>query len=304
MPSAKDNRPLRFEEFEERVGQQIYVSATPSDYEREVSENIVEQIIRPTGLLDPIIEQRPVRPQESYPGQIQDFIAEAEKDIATGGRVLATTLTKKMAEDLSLYLKDKNIRAEYLHSDVKTMDRIRIISEFRKGDFDILIGVNLLREGLDMPEVTLIGILDADKAGFLRSETSLIQTIGRAARNDRGRVIVYADMMTPALQAAIDETARRRALQDAYNQEHGITPKTIKKAIHDIRERMQSEHVQTVISELDTDIAAFGNDFKKLIKYKKRAMNEAVKDLDFERAAIVRDQIIELEGRMEEEKNQ
>ena len=300
LPSAKDNRPLRFEEFEERVGQQVYVSATPSDYERQVSESIVEQIIRPTGLLDPVIIQHGVRAREEdgYPGQIQDFIAEAQKEIATGGRVLATTLTKKMAEDLSTYLKDKDIKAEYLHSDVKTMDRIKIITEFRRGDFDILIGVNLLREGLDMPEVTLIGILDADKAGFLRSETSLIQTIGRAARNDRGRVIVYADIMTDSLQYAIDETARRRQLQMDYNDAHGITPKTIQKAIHDITERMQSEHVQTVISELETDLAAFGGNMKKLIKYKKRAMNDAVKELDFERAAIVRDQMLELEGRL------
>lgn len=302
LPSAKDNRPLRFEEYEERVGQQVYVSATPSDYEREVSENITEQIIRPTGLLDPVIIQHGVkaREEDSYPGQIQDFIAEAEKEIATGGRVLTTTLTKKMAEDLSVYLKDKGIKAEYLHSDVKTMDRIKIITEFRKGEFDILIGVNLLREGLDMPEVTLIGILDADKAGFLRSETSLIQTIGRAARNDRGRVIVYADIMTDSLQHAIDETARRRKLQEEYNTQHDITPKTIKKAIKDITERMQSEHVETVINELETDLAAFGGNMKKLIKYKKRAMNDAVSDLDFERAAIIRDQIIELEGRLGE----
>jgi len=302
LPSAKDNRPLRFEEFEERVGQQLYVSATPSDYEKEVSDQVVEQIIRPTGLLDPIILQHGVKAREddNYPGQIQDFIAEAEKEIAEGGRVLATTLTKKMAEDLSTYLKEKGIKAEYLHSDVKTMDRIKIITEFRKGEFDILIGVNLLREGLDMPEVTLIGILDADKAGFLRSETSLIQTIGRAARNDRGRVIVYADIMTDSLQYAINETARRRELQIAYNTEHGITPKTIKKAIKDITERMQSEHVETVLNELDTDLAAFGGNMKKLIKYKKRAMNDAVSELDFERAAIVRDQIIELEGRVKE----
>lgn len=303
LPSAKDNRPLRFEEFEERVGQQLYVSATPSDYEKEVSDQVVEQIIRPTGLLDPIIEQRGVKanPEESYPGQIQDFIEAALAEIKTGGRVLATTLTKKMAEDLSSYLKEKDIKAEYLHSDIKTMDRIKIITEFRKGNFDILIGVNLLREGLDMPEVTLIGILDADKAGFLRSETSLIQTIGRAARNDRGRVIVYADVMTDALDKAISETARRRKLQIEYNQEHGITPQTIRKTIHDITERMQSEHVQTVITELETDLSAFSHDYKKLIKYKKRAMNDAVKELDFERAAIIRDQILELEGRMSEE---
>ncbi|MCA9352623.1 excinuclease ABC subunit UvrB [Patescibacteria group bacterium] len=302
LPSAKDNRPLRFEEFEERVGQQVYVSATPSDYEREVSSQVVEQIIRPTGLLDPVIERRPVKIDEenNFRGQIQDFIAEALAEVEKGGRVLATTLTKKMAEDLSSYLKDKDIKAEYLHSDVKTMERIKIITDFRRGEFDILIGVNLLREGLDMPEVTLIGILDADKVGFLRSETSLIQTIGRAARNDRGRVIVYADVMTDALQAAINETARRRALQEAYNKEHGITPKTIQKAVKDITERMRTEHVDTVLTELETDLQAFSGDIKKLIKYKKRAMNDAVKELDFERAAIVRDQLIELEGRLGE----
>ncbi len=206
-----------------------------------------------------------------------------------------------MAEDLSIYLKEKNITAEYLHSDVKTMDRIKIISDFRKGVYDILVGVNLLREGLDMPEVTLIGILDADKAGFLRSTTSLIQTIGRAARNDRGRVIVYMDRMTDALEKAIGETERRRDLQMDYNKKHGITPKTIRKTIHDITERMQSEHVKTVLNEIETDLAAFGGNIPKLIKYKKKAMTDAVKDLNFERAAIVRDEIIELEGRLGED---
>ena len=300
LPSAKDNRPLRFEEFEKNVGQQVYVSATPSDYERETSDQIIEQIIRPTGLLDPVIEQRGVRANKeiNYGGQITDFIDEALKEIKKGGRILVTTLTKKMAEDLSLYLKDKNIKAEYLHSDVKTIDRIKIITEFRRGNFDILIGVNLLREGLDMPEVTLIGILDADKSGFLRSGTSLIQTIGRAARNDSGRVIVYADILTNALSFAITETSRRRKLQERYNKKHGITPKTIQKTIHDITERMQSDHVQIVISELETDMNAFGGDIKKLLKYKKRAMNDVVKELNFERAATIRDQIIELEGRI------
>lgn len=299
LPSAKDNRPLRFEEFEERVGQQVYVSATPADYEKEVSKQVVEQIIRPTGLLDPVIERRGVRvdPETNYEGQVQNFINEALKEIETGGRVLTTTLTKKMAEDLSEYLKEKDIKAAYIHSDVKTMERIEIITEFRRGTYDILIGVNLLREGLDMPEVTLIGILDADKAGFLRSETSLIQTIGRAARNDRGRVIVYADEMTNALQAAIDETARRRALQMQYNKEHGITPQTIKKRIQDITEQLRTDHVKNVLAELQTDLEAFSGNIPKLIKYKKKAMNDAVKELDFERAAIIRDEILELENR-------
>ncbi len=299
LPSAKDNRPLRFEEFEERVGKQIYVSATPADYEREISGNIAEQIIRPTGLLDPVVIQRGVKenPETNYPGQIQDFINDAESEIESGGRVLATTLTKKMAEDLADYLKDRNIRAEYLHSDVKTIDRIKIITDFRKGNFDILIGVNLLREGLDMPEVTLIGILDADKAGFLRSKTSLVQTIGRAARNDRGRVVVYADHMTEALEYAISETARRRKLQEEYNKEHGITPKTIQKAIKDITEHLETQHQKTVVREIHDDLEAFGGNVKKLLKYKNKAMNDAAAKLDFERAAILRDEILILEER-------
>lgn len=297
LPSAKDNRPLRFEEFEERVGQQIYVSATPSPYEREVSEAIVEQIIRPTGLLDPIVELRPVEVIEdtSYPGQIQDFIRSSEEEIQKGGRVLATTLTKKMAEDLTLYLKERNIKAEYLHSDIKTIERIKIITDFRKGVFDILIGVNLLREGLDMPEVSLIGILDADKVGFLRSETALVQTIGRAARNENGKVIVYADKLTDALDAAMKETKRRRVLQEEYNKKHKITPKTIKKNIKDITEQLQSEHSKAVYSELTIDMNTFSGNIKKLLKHKKKEMNEAVKDLDFERAAVLRDQIFQLE---------
>jgi len=298
LPSAKDNRPLRFEEFEDRVGQQVYVSATPADYEKEVSQQVVEQIIRPTGLLDPVIERRGVQvdPESGYEGQVQNFINSALAEIEIGGRILVTTLTKKMAEDLSEYLKEKDIKAAYIHSDVKTMERIEIITEFRRGTYDILIGVNLLREGLDMPEVTLIGILDADKAGFLRSETSLVQTIGRAARNDRGKVIVYADKMTDALQAAIDETARRRTLQEKYNTKHGITPQTIRKRIQDITEQLRTDHVKNVLAELETDMTAFGGNIPKLIKYKKRAMNEAVKDLDFERAAVIRDEILELEN--------
>lgn len=297
LPSAKDNRPLRFEEFEERVGQQIYVSATPSSYEREVSESVVEQIIRPTGLLDPVVELRPVEviEESSYPGQIQDFIQSSEEEIQKGGRVLATTLTKKMAEDLTLYLKERNIKAEYLHSDIKTIERIKIITDFRKGVFDILIGVNLLREGLDMPEVSLIGILDADKVGFLRSETALVQTIGRAARNENGKVIVYADKLTDALDAAMKETKRRRILQEQYNKDHNITPKTIQKNIKDITEQLQSEHSKAVSSELKIDISTFSGNIKKLLKHKKKEMSEAVKDLDFERAAIVRDQIFQLE---------
>ncbi len=297
LPSARDNRPLRFEEFIQRVGQIIYTSATPGTYEREKSlapqGQIVEQVIRPTGLIDPELEVRPVTggTGANQPGQIQDFIAEAEKVIKSGARVIATTLTKKMAEDLSAFLKEKKIKAEYIHSDVKTMERIQILTDFRKGKFDILVGVNLLREGLDLPEVELIGILDADKEGFLRSETSLIQTIGRAARNVNGRVILYADNMTGSLERAMGETNRRRAIQVAYNTKHGITPKTIKKKIHDITEELRSDHEKTVNELLRIDAAEFAANPKQLIKQKEKQMNDAVKELDFETAALLRDEI-------------
>jgi excinuclease ABC subunit B len=291
LPSAKDNRPLQFHEFEERVGQTIYTSATPGKYEAEKSTNVAEQIIRPTGLLDPVVDIKPIIEKGNYPGQVQDFIAEAEKAIKQGGRVLATTLTKKMAEDLSDYLKEKNIKAEYLHSEIKTIERIEIISAFRKGEFDILVGVNLLREGLDMPEVTLIGILDADKEGFLRSETSLIQTIGRAARNVDGRVILYADQITCSMQKALDETSRRRALQMEYNKKHNITPKTIKKNIQDITEQMKSEHNKAVETLLNVDKSKFEKDPEKLLRQKEKQMNAAAKILDFETAAILRDEV-------------
>lgn len=291
LPSAKDNRPLRYEEFEERIDQVIYVSATPAVYEKENSEQIVQQIIRPTGLLDPKLEVRPVGEKGKYKGQVKDFIDESLKDIKAGGRVLATTLTKKMAESLSEYLKGVGIKAEYLHSDIKTMERIQILSAFRKGNFDCLVGVNLLREGLDLPEVTLIGILDADKEGFLRSETSLIQTIGRAARNEKGRVILYADVMTNSLTKAIGETNRRRDIQIAYNKKHNITPTTIIKNIEDITEQMASTHDKAVSLELDLDQKLFAKNPTKLIKLKEKQMKEAVKSLDFETAAILRDEI-------------
>jgi len=326
LPSAKDNRPLKYEEFQKRIGPVIYTSATPSEQERSQSEQIVEQIIRPTGLVDPETVVRPVSEKANYKGQITDFIEETEKTIKKGFRVLATTLTKKMAEDLSVYLKDKKIKAEYLHSDIKTMDRIKILTQFRKGDFDVLVGVNLLREGLDLPEVALIGILDADKAGFLRSETSLIQTIGRAARNSEGKVILYADIMTDAMNHALNETKRRRDIQLAHNKKHGITPKTISKNIKDITEELESEHGKAVNAELSLDLEIFKRAYKKelakpfkpkglgeshlsdqeieiltyekIIKLKEKEMNRAVKELDFETAAILRDEIVVLKGKV------
>jgi len=327
LPSAKDNRPLKYNEFEERIGDVIYVSATPGDQERQMSNQIVEQIIRPTGLIDPEIIVKPVSVSASYLGQIEDFIKEADRVIAKGFRAIATTLTKKMAEDLSLFLKEKGYKAEYLHSDIKTLERIQILTQFRKGDFDILIGVNLLREGLDLPELALIGILDADKEGFLRSTTSLIQIIGRAARNVEGRVVLYADHMTKSLESAIDETTRRRNIQIAYNKKHGITPATIIKKIKDITEELEDKHGKAVNAELDLDVElfkkAFGasksnrgkgeresvknlllsdedrnkNVYEKIIKIKEKEMNKAVKELDFETAAILRDEIIVLKSK-------
>ncbi len=323
LPSAKDNRPLNFDEFEARVGQRIYTSATPGSYELQHSgKQVVEQVIRPTGLVDPIVLVRPIVSSAStreetfkdgaktsrvagrspdtprsglFRGQIHDFIAEAEMVIKNGNRAIATTLTKKMAEDLSEFLKERKIKAEYLHSDIKTIERIEILTKFRRGVFDVLVGVNLLREGLDLPEVAFIGILDADKEGFLRSETSLIQIIGRAARNVDGRVILYADRMTGSMERAINETNRRRDKQLAYNEVHGITPKTIIKNIKDITDQLQKEHAETVKGLVSLDKALFEKNPKKLIKEKVRQMNEAVKLLDFETAAILRDEIRELE---------
>ncbi|MCC7436511.1 excinuclease ABC subunit UvrB [Candidatus Nomurabacteria bacterium] len=308
LPSAKDNRPLKFDEFKERVNQSIFVSATPGKYEAENSEQTVEQIIRPTGLVDPEVYVRPILENGDYQGQVQDFIQECLEEIKKGGRVLATTLTKKMAEDLATYLKERGVKAEYMHSDIKTIERIQIITKFRKGAFDVLVGVNLLREGLDMPEVSLIGILDADKEGFLRSEVSLIQTIGRAARNANGRVILYADSITGSMERAIGETKRRRDVQLAYNKKHGITPKTISKAINDITEGMESDHAKAVNAELVLDMELFAavekasgkkgrgkkNPIEKLISLKEAEMKEAVKVLDFETAAILRDEIVVL----------
>ncbi len=301
LPSAKDNRPLKFEEFEKSVGQTIYTTATPSVYEKEKSQNMVEQVIRPTGLTDPLVEVRPVIERGKYKGQIFDLIAEAEKEIKKGGRVIATTLTKKMAEDLTEFLKEKKIKAEYIHSDIKTIQRIEILTEFRRGTFDVIVGVNLLREGLDLPEVTLIGILDADKEGFLRSETALVQIIGRAARNVEGRVILYADNMTGSMERAMAETKRRRDIQIAYNTKHGITPKTIIKQIKDITDQLQSKHDKTVLGMIAFDQKMMGGEAKltrkgieKLIKHKERQMQASVKILDFETAALLRDELKKL----------
>ncbi len=306
LPSARDNRPLRFEEFEERIGQVIYTSATPGKYEKEHSVapygQVAEQIIRPTGLIDPELVVRPIVGTDSYKGQVADFIHESELTIKNGGRVLATTLTKQMAEDLSDFLKQKGMKAEYLHSDIKTIERIDILTSFRKGTFDVLVGVNLLREGLDLPEVELVGILDADKEGFLRSDTSLIQTIGRAARNVLGRVILYADVMTGSMERAIGETERRRTIQLAYNKEHGITPITIKKEIKDIAESMRSDHQRTVDSLLVLDEKLYAEDPEAFIADKRAQMGEAVEALDFETAAILRDELYRLEGKEVKEK--
>jgi len=279
LPSAADNRPLTFEEFGKRIGQVIFTSATPSDYEKKQSSQIVEQIIRPTGLVDPKITVRPVK------GQVDDLIPRIEERVEKKERVLVTTLTKRMAEDLSAYLEEKKIKVTYLHSDVKTLDRIKILTGLRRGDIDVLVGVNLLREGLDLPEVTLVAILDADKEGFLRSETALIQTIGRAARNVAGEVVMYADNITGSIERAIRETDRRRKKQLAYNKEHHITPKTIIKEIRDILP------VEEILSLEMMPLPKSKKATRDLIKKKESEMREAAKNLDFELAAILRDEI-------------
>lgn len=289
LPSALDNRPLRFEEYENRIHQAIYVSATPGPYELEHTPEMVEQIIRPTGLLDPLIDVRPIE------GQIDNLIDEIQDRIARDERVLVTTLTKKMSEDLSAYLKEMGLKVEYLHSEIKTLERIEIIRELRKGTYDVLIGINLLREGLDIPEVSLVAILDADKEGFLRSERSLIQTIGRAARNANGHVIMYADHVTDSMKKAIDETKRRRALQMAYNEEHGITPQTIIKKIPDvIRATQVAEEEESYVTKATKGKKLTKAEREQLVASLKVEMKEAAKALDFERAAELRDTIFEL----------
>ncbi|MBD8025387.1 excinuclease ABC subunit UvrB [Ureibacillus sp. Re31] len=289
LPSALDNRPLKFEEFEQHVHQAIYVSATPGPYEIEHTPEMVEQIIRPTGLLDPTIDVRPIE------GQIDDLIDEINERTRKQERVLVTTLTKKMAEDLTDYFKEMGIKVEYLHSEVKTLDRIEIIRELRRGTYDVLVGINLLREGLDIPEVSLVAILDADKEGFLRSERSLIQTIGRAARNANGHVIMYADHITDSMKKAIDETKRRRTIQEAYNKEHGITPKTIQKKIPElIRATQAAEEEETYVTKVTKGKKMTKSEIEKLIASLELEMKEAAKALDFERAAELRDTIFEL----------
>ncbi len=290
LPSALDNRPLTFEEFEARVNQVIYVSATPGDYELEkAGEHLVEQIIRPTGLMDPKIEVRPAR------HQIDDLVAEIKERLSRGERVLVCTLTKRMAEELTEYLNDLGIKAKYLHSDIKTLERARLIRDLRRGAFDVLVGINLLREGLDLPEVSLVAILDADKEGFLRSERSLIQIAGRAARNVNGTVILYADTMTESMRRAMEETERRRRIQEEYNREHGIVPQTIKKGLEDALSRFyEGDYLE--LDELVADEEKFEDleELKRAMKQTEKEMREAAKKLEFERAAALRDRLFRL----------
>ncbi len=287
LPSAYDNRPLKFDEFEQKIHQAIFVSATPGDYEREHAANIAEQLIRPTGLLDPEVFIRPIE------GQIDDLIGEINATTAKGERTLVTTLTKKMAEDLTKYLTENGIRVRYMHSDIGAMERMEIIRDLRMAKFDVLIGINLLREGLDLPEVSLIAILDADKEGFLRSETSLIQTIGRAARNAEGRVLLYADKITPAMRAAMDETARRRQIQDDYNKAHGIVPKTIVKSVRDL---IEISATPTPERAGKSGVKMTKQELQRQIEKLEKSMREAARMMEYEYAAVLRDEIIRLRG--------
>ena len=289
LPSALDNRPLNFEEFESHIDQMLFVSATPSEYEEQHELLRAQQVIRPTGLLDPKVEVRPVE------GQIDDLISEIKKETAKKHKVLVTTLTKKMAEDLTDYLKDADIRVRYMHSDIKALERTKIIRDMRTDVFDVLVGINLLREGLDIPEISLVAIIDADKEGFLRSETSLIQTIGRAARNSEGHVIMYADTITRSMQAAMDETARRREIQESYNKEHGITPKTIEKAVRDLISITKKVDPDEVKWKKDPESMS-AKELRELIAQTESAMRKAAADLDFEKAAMLRDELFELKS--------
>ncbi|WP_454970458.1 excinuclease ABC subunit UvrB [Dorea sp.] len=293
LPSALDNRPLSFEEFESKIDQVMFVSATPGKYEEEHELLRAEQVIRPTGLLDPEVEVRPVE------GQIDDLIGEVNKEIANKHKILITTLTKRMAEDLTDYMRELGIRVRYLHSDIDTLERTEIVRDMRLDVFDVLVGINLLREGLDIPEITLVAILDADKEGFLRSETSLIQTIGRAARNAEGHVIMYADTITDSMRAALDETQRRREVQMAYNEEHGITPKTIQKAVRDLISVSRKVAASELQMEKDPESMS-EKELEKLIKELEKQMKKAAADLNFEAAAELRDKLIELKKTLEE----
>jgi len=298
LPSAFDNRPLTFEEFMDKVGQVIYVSATPGDFELEMASQVVEQVVRPTGLVDPVVEVRPVK------NQIDDLIGEIRKVVARNERVLITTLTNRMAEDLTEYLREVGIKVRYMHSDVETIERMEIIRDLRLGVFDVLVGINLLREGLDLPEVSLVCILDADKEGFLRSETSLIQTIGRAARNVNGKVIMYADTITGSMERAIKETERRRAKQTLYNKKHGITPKTVQKQVHDVIQHGKPlEEPETLLRDKSFDELP-KQAVPELIDKLMAEMKEASANLEFERAAILRDMIFELEKQLDKPRRQ
>ena len=288
LPSALDNRPLNFQEFESKIDKILYVSATPADYEKEHEENRVEQIIRPTGLLDPEVEVRPIE------GQVDDLVSEVNKEVAKGNKILVTTLTKRMAEDLTDYMKQLDIKVKYLHSDIDTLERLEIVRDLRMGVFDVLVGINLLREGLDIPEITLVAILDADKEGFLRSETSLVQTIGRAARNVDGHVIMYADTITDSMRHAIDETNRRRKIQDAYNKEHGITPQSIKKDIRDLISLDTGENVTTKKEREKDPESMTKKELNAEIARLTKKMNKAAMELNFEEAAVLRDELKEL----------
>ncbi|MEY8736569.1 excinuclease ABC subunit UvrB [Lactobacillus sp. AN1001] len=294
LPSALDNRPLKLAEFEERVNQIIYMSATPGIYEQERTDTVVQQIIRPTGLLDPEVEVRPIM------GQMDDLVAEIAKRTERDERVFVTTLTKKMAEDLTDYFKEMSIKVKYLHSDIKTLERTQIVRDLRLGKFDVLVGINLLREGIDVPEVSLVAILDADKEGFLRNERSLIQTIGRAARNENGHVIMYADTVTDSMQAAMDETARRRAIQMQYNEEHGIVPKTVKKEIRDVitMTTKPKESTKALNDKLDFDELS-KQEQREMIARLEEQMRTAAKNLDFEDAAALRDTVMELKAQLD-----
>lgn len=298
LPSAAGNRPLRFAEFDKRVNQIIFTSATPGNFEKEHSGNVVEQIIRPTGLVDPVIIVKPVTEKDAYPGQIKDLIERIKVTVKKGDRVMATTLTKKMAEDLTEYLESLKVKVKYIHSDVKTLDRIQILHDFRKGEFDVLIGVNLLREGLDLPEVSLVAILDADKEGFLRSETALIQTIGRAARNADGKVVLYADNSTNSLTRAMDETERRRSIQLAHNKKHGITPKTIKKNLTSMFTQIEKDREKLAKKNLELEAKIEKRSPGEVVRQKESEMRAAAKNLEFELAALLRDEIKELKRKI------